>query len=271
VTIIKNFIDDGRRGFITDVRMVNVDPYWISIANTGVIVKKSKPLTFLLALTFLFLFGGSSVVFADDLNDGIIAYKKKDYKTAHRLWVPLGEQGDSFIQYFLGKMYDKGQGVPQDYKEAGKWYRLSAEQGDESAQSNLGVMYSKGRGVLQDYKEAFKWYRLSAEQGFATAQYNLGNSYFNGKGVPQDYKEALKWYRLSAEQGFATAQYNLGVIFKDGHGVPQDYVLGHMWSNLSASNGSKHGLANRKWLENKMTTQQIEEAQGLARNWKPKK
>jgi len=31
---------------------------------------ETKPLTFLLALTFLFLFSGSSVVFADDFQDG---------------------------------------------------------------------------------------------------------------------------------------------------------------------------------------------------------
>ena len=30
---------------------------------------KTKPLTFLLSLTFLFLFSGSSVVFGDDLQD----------------------------------------------------------------------------------------------------------------------------------------------------------------------------------------------------------
>jgi hypothetical protein len=42
VTIIKNFTDDGRRGCFANVRMDNGDPCWISIANTGVIVKKSK-------------------------------------------------------------------------------------------------------------------------------------------------------------------------------------------------------------------------------------
>ena len=47
---------------------------------------KAKPLIFLLALTFLFLFSGSSVVFADDFQDGMDAYQKKDYKTAHRLF-----------------------------------------------------------------------------------------------------------------------------------------------------------------------------------------
>ena len=53
-------------------------------------------LTFLLALTFLFLFSGSSVVVADDLQDGVDAYERKDYKTAYKLWLPLAEQGNAF-------------------------------------------------------------------------------------------------------------------------------------------------------------------------------
>ena len=35
---------------------------------------KTKPLTFLLALTFLFMFSGSSVVFSNDLQDGLDAH-----------------------------------------------------------------------------------------------------------------------------------------------------------------------------------------------------
>ena len=116
-------------------------------------------LTFLLALTFLFLF--SSGVFGDDFQDGIDAYKRKDYKTTYKLWLPLAKQGDA------------------------------------KAQSNLGVMY-----------------------------------------------------------------YN-------GQGVPQDYVSAHMWFNFSSANGDKDAIKNRKLVETKMTKQQIEKAQELARNWKP--
>jgi len=146
-------------------------------------------LTYLIALTFLFLF--SSVSFGDDFQDGVDAYERKDYKTAYKLWLPLAEQGFAQAQFNLGVMYDKGLGVPQDYKEAVKWYRLSAEQGEAYAQFNLGVLYAKGQGVPQDYKEAIKWYRLAAEQGHHEAQTNLGAMYGKGQGVPQDYKEAL--------------------------------------------------------------------------------
>ena len=136
---------------------------------------KNKPLTFVLSLTFLFLFSGSSVVFADDLQDGMEAAKRQDYKTAHRLWLPLADQGNAIAQYNLGAMYAKGQGVPKDYKEAVKWFRLAAEQRNAIAQYNLGLMYVNGQSAPKDYKEAVNWYRLAAEQGNVKAQYNLDN------------------------------------------------------------------------------------------------
>ena len=125
-------------------------------------IMKTKPLTFLLALTFMFLFSGSSVVFGDDLRDGLLAYGTKDYKKAYKLILPLAEQGNVIAQTTLGVMYQEGHEVSKDYKEAEKWFRRSAERGYAIAQHNLGVMYLEGYGVPQDHKEAIKWYRLSA-------------------------------------------------------------------------------------------------------------
>ena len=101
---------------------------------------KTKKLTFSLALTFLFLFSGSFVVFGDFIDD---AYKRKDYKIAYKLWLPLAEQGNAFAQFNLGLMYHEGQGVPQDYKEAIKYFRLSAEQGNADAQMVLDALIKK--------------------------------------------------------------------------------------------------------------------------------
>ena len=190
-------------------------------------------LTFLLSLTFLFLFSSSSVVFGDDFQDGLDAVQRQDYKTAYKLWLPLAEQGDATAQFYFGSLYNDGIGVPQNYKEA------------------------------------VKWFRLSAEQGHAKAQYNLGVTYDKGLGVPQDYKEAVRLYRLSAEQGDASAQFNLGFMYGTGKGVLQDYSLAHMWWNICGSSGDKDCVKNRNIVEKKMSKQQIEEAQRLARNWKP--
>jgi uncharacterized protein len=225
------------------------------------------PLTFLLSLTFLFLFSGC--VYGDDLQDATDAYKRKDYETAYKLFLPLAEL--DIAQSFLGVMYEKGQGVPQDYKEAVKWYLLSAEQGNILGQVSLGSMFKTGRGVTQNYKEAVKWYRLSAEKGVAIAQFFLGLMYGNGKGVIEDYKEAVKWYRLSAEQGHTGGARFLGRMYAKGTGVLKDYALAHMWWNICGSSGDKDCVKSRDKIEQIMTPSQIEKAQDMARNWKPTK
>ena len=140
----------------------------------------TKLLAFSRALAFLFLFSSFSVAFANDFNDGLDAYGRRDYETAYKLWLPLAEQGLA------------------------------------QAQLNLGMMYMRGQGVSQDYKKAVRLFRLSAEQGLVESQFNLGRMYDQGKLVPQDFGEAVKWYRLAAEQEYADAQSNLGVMYREG-------------------------------------------------------
>ena len=122
----------------------------------------------------------------------------------------------------------------------------------------------------EDYATALKLLRPLAEQGYASAQHNLGVMYANGEGVIQNHKEAVKWYRLAAGQGDGEAQNSLGVMYSNGEGVIQDYVLAHMWYNLSSSNGNETALKFRNRIAKKMTPSQIEKAQEMARNWKPK-
>ena len=157
-----------------------------------------------------------------------------------------------------------------DYDTALKEFKSIAEQGDALAQNKLAGMYYSGYGVPHDYKEAEKWYRKAAEQGYANAQLNLGFMYQQGQGVPQDYEEAVKWYRKAAEQGGAYGQLNLGMLYRDGQGVPQDYVLAYMWFNLAAAQGNAFAISDRDTAAEEMTSDQIAEAQRLAREWKPK-
>ena len=152
-----------------------------------------------------------------------------------------------------------------DYAQALKIFRSLASQGDAAAQNNIGLMYAEGQGVPQDYKEAVKWYRLAAAQGYAIAQLNIGGMYLNGFGVTQNYKEAAKWLRLAAAQGDEKAQFNLGNMYYNGHGVTQDYASAHMWFNLASSAGYADGAKNRDLIAQRMTPQQIEKAQDMAR------
>ena len=109
----------------------------------------------------------------------------------------------------------------------------------------------------------------SEKRGDAVAQFLLGNQYANGKGVPQDYSEAMIWFQRAAEQGHPVAKLYLGVMYAEGRGVPQDYVRAHMWFSLSAAQGEQRAVKTLEMAERRMTPAQINEAQRLARDWKP--
>ena len=198
----------------------------------------------------------------------------QDHEEAVKWYRLAAEQGLDDAQDSLGLAYAQGRGVPQDHEEAVKWYRLAAEQGLALTQARLGAMYSLGQNVPQHHVEAVKWYRLAAEQGLAAAQSGLSEQYYHGQGVPQDYEEAVKWDRFAAEQGHAAGQFSLGMAYYFGQGVPQDYIQAHMWSNLAASRASGANAKSlseaRDDLADLMSSQQIAEAQRLAREWKPK-
>jgi len=176
--------------------------------------------------------------------------------------VLLGSSGVCWSADFEKGFYAHDRG---DFATALKELRPLAKQGHADAQTTLGWMYYKGQGVPQDDKTAAKWWTLAAEQGIAFAQNRLGQMYRTGEGVPQDYKTAVKWYTLAAEQGHAFAQGNLGVLYAFGQGKLKDYVYAHMWGNIAALNGNELGEKLRDDYEKQMTTEQIAEAQKLAR------
>ena len=70
--------------------------------------------------------------------------------------------------------------------------------------------------------------------------------------------------------GNAEAQFNLGLKYANGEGVPQDYVLAHMWLNLARAQGLEEAEENMPKLLNRMTKEQIAEAQKMAREWQEK-
>jgi uncharacterized protein len=102
---------------------------------------------------------------ADGFMVGKTAYDSGDYASALQAWEPLAQKGDPRAQISLGRMYRKGEGVPQDYGAAVIWYHRAAEQGYATGQFLLGEMYLVGLGVPQDYVLAHMWYNLAAAQG----------------------------------------------------------------------------------------------------------
>jgi hypothetical protein len=67
----------------------------------------------------------------------------------------------------------------------------------------------------------------------------------------------------------AEAQSKLGLMYVEGEGVPQDHFGTHVVAASKGSYGKAEALS-RDRLAEKMTPEQIAEAQQLAREWQAK-
>jgi TPR repeat protein len=103
------------------------------------------------------------------------------------------------------------------------------------------------------------------------AQYELGVMYDDGEGVAENDAEAVKWFRIAADQGNARAQLYLGLKYGKSEGVPESKVDAYFWWNLAAAQGDEAGRFHKGLIMEKMTREQIAEAQRRSAAWKPKK
>ena len=99
----------------------------------------------------------------------------------------------------------------------------------------------------------------------AGADYDAGRQAWEA-GRPD---EALAQWRAAADGGDRRAMLALGRLYAQGLGAPQDYLEAHKWFNLAASRGEAEALKERDALAAKMTPQQVQAAQALARSWRP--
>jgi hypothetical protein len=129
-------------------------------------------------------------------------YLAKRYEEAARLAIGPARSGYEPAQVLLGR-------IAQDWSSVGQWFQRAADQGNEHAQFYLGWLYESGQGVQQNYGKAAEYYQRAANHGNAHAQCNLGVLYFNGRGVPKNKARAIELYRQSAAQGNAAAIENL--------------------------------------------------------------
>jgi TPR repeat protein len=187
-------------------------------------------------------------------------------------WIKkAAENGEPKSQNVLGLYCTTGEhGVPKNEMEAVRLFRKSAEQGWAEGEFNFAACYLKGRGVEKDVGEAVKWLRTAANQGHANAQYHLAYVYLTGVRGETNQAEAVVWLRKAADSGLGIAEFNLGMAYATGAGVAQDYVQSHKWVSLAVAQG-KGDKAALPALEEKMTPQQIAEAQKQARDFRPRK
>jgi hypothetical protein len=97
--------------------------------------------------------------------------------------------------------------------------------------------------------------------GSASADYYDGlRAYDSG-----DYLVAAEEWYIAGSQGDVTSQFRLAQLYEQGLGAPQDFVEAHRWYNIAASLGHAEARKARDELGTRFTTDQLAEAQRLAK------
>lgn len=61
--------------------------------------------------------------------------------------------------------------------------------------------------------------------------------------------------------------YRVGLVYAEGIGVDADIILAHKWLNLAVARGCAQAKDARQEMADKMTSEEISEAQKAAREW----
>lgn len=204
----------------------------------------------------------------------------QNYEIAAQLFAAAAEQGLAVAIGNLATMYANGFGVMQsDARAAALEKQASALRQDAAAgdaalgPDPAGCLFDPRLADPGSDPDLVKAERRAAESGDPVALFLQGwrlceTALSDDQVDPGQRIAALRQARMrfhaAADRGHGPAMANLGQFHIRGLGVPQDYVLGYMWLILAGSAGVDGMPAQSAALRQRMSANQVEEAQARA-------
>ncbi len=125
---------------------------------------------FLLGLAVVGTAFAASASLPDDVLDLL---RHRDYGAAVQALQPLASQGNSEAQYQLGRLYQRGLGVPRNERQAIDYFELAAGAGHVESAYLLGTLYERGGATPKDEARALHWLHVAADSGHELAARKL--------------------------------------------------------------------------------------------------
>ncbi len=125
-------------------------------------------------------------------------------------------EGNAAAMNMLGRLHERGWGIPANLETAAQYYRRACEGGEVWAAINLADLYLQGHGVEQSDDEAHSLYQRAADAGHAKAMNMLGMMAEAGRG-PEGIEAAEGHFLRAAEAGDCWGQFNAArLLFASG-------------------------------------------------------
>ncbi|MGJ8628453.1 MAG: SEL1-like repeat protein [Sulfitobacter sp.] len=198
------------------------------------------------------------------------------------VWFKRAAQYDNGLaKTSLAAMYEAGRGVDTDFEAALNLYQQAITIPDgNGAAARLGQLAANGAldgrfapqrmtpwamaALRAGSTDAEVWLRGQADAGLRDAQSALASYYLAN---PETADQGADLLLMAAEAGDAEAGMRLGRMYMTGDHVALDYVAAHQWFNIAATLGQSEAIELRTTVTALMTSDQIAQAQALAREW----
>lgn len=158
----------------------------------------------------------------------------RDQTEAAGWYKKAAEAGDAESQFAIGRMYARGEGVPQVSTSAARWFARSAEGGHVLATFNCAILLERGEGVSTDPAAARGLFIKAAERGLAAAQFKLGSDLLNENPAQLN---GVAWLEKAASQHHVGALALLGLLYGRGEHVAKDVAVAITYLERAAALG----------------------------------
>ncbi|KAF2017915.1 HCP-like protein [Aaosphaeria arxii CBS 175.79] len=145
---------------------------------------------------------------------------------------PVTEKLAAKAAGYLGRMFSRGEGMPQSFSIAHTWFKRGVELGDALSQYSLGLLYLEGLGVEQDAVKAANYFGAAADQDFPAAQVRMGALFLDQGDIPT----ALEYFGLAARHGHMEAYYYLAEMTHNGVGKDKSCAVASAYYKIVAEN-----------------------------------
>ncbi|MDJ0949537.1 MAG: tetratricopeptide repeat protein [Alphaproteobacteria bacterium] len=212
-----------------------------------------------------------------DLAAGEAAFDRGDFEAAYREFLPLAQAGNRKAQFWIGRLYFEGKGVPEDGRKAAKWLTRSARQGDAFAIFLLAYHYSDGWGVPKNKKKGDCLYVLAAYAGMSDAQWEFGQivtKKSDPKAAPDPRaKYAMEMLERAARQGHREALREVGIMKASREPIElEEAIEGFTYLMIAAERGDAFAVEFLKKFrknEQRIAKHVVNAAEQRAANWQP--
>ena len=110
---------------------------------------------------------------------------KKNLNIAFKYFYKASLMGNCEAQFYLGDMYESGEGTEKDDLEAIYWYFKSSQNGNKESENKFKILSSMKDGIPSNVWEYYRFFeeKKLADRGDANAQFEIAQKYRTGDGV----------------------------------------------------------------------------------------